>query len=270
MVFPDTPSLREKFRHAWVLRRCRRPYVPQPDSTPMPDRTDNREDRSRLLSIYLRPWVLERQHASIHVPRICDLDKSLPDVSLQPVKRTRLVGKQPSADTTTARSYATAWTQYVRGRIVSKHAERIIKQFLAASCGKSKESTQNDSKPGREPDEEERKTKNEMNLEEVHGLIRDMGDSRPDDAPAELQRSKTVQKAIGITSHFCLWTTHRAQKIVYPPKVSCLLSTYLGVMQMLRVGVDPTAAMNRQAHLYRMATIRHQLPNIRIRTRTLY
>ena len=70
VVVPDTTVLRDKFRHTWVLRRCHRPFVPQPDGTPMPDRAANREERSRLLSIYLRPWVLERKDVSKSVPHI--------------------------------------------------------------------------------------------------------------------------------------------------------------------------------------------------------
>ena len=59
VIFPDAPPLREVFRHTWILRRCVRPFVPQPHGTPMPDRAEDRMERSRLYSIYLRPWVLD-------------------------------------------------------------------------------------------------------------------------------------------------------------------------------------------------------------------
>ena len=44
---------------------------------------------------------------------------------------------------------------------------------MAACCGKSSRHEGNDSKRGREPDEEERLTPNELNLQEVHGIITD-------------------------------------------------------------------------------------------------
>ena len=44
----------------------------------MPDREPQEEDRARLFSVFLRPWVLERGDASVSVPHITDLDKPLP------------------------------------------------------------------------------------------------------------------------------------------------------------------------------------------------
>ena len=73
VVLSDTAALTKRFRHDWVLRRAFRPYVLQPDSTPMPDRAPNHEERSKLYSVYLRPWVLERKDASASVPHITDL-----------------------------------------------------------------------------------------------------------------------------------------------------------------------------------------------------
>ena len=74
VVLPDTPTLRSRFRHEWILRRAFRPFVPQPDTTPMPDRASSAEDRAKLYCLYLRPWVLERQDADPAVPHITELN----------------------------------------------------------------------------------------------------------------------------------------------------------------------------------------------------
>ena len=74
VIFPNTPRLSRQFRHEWVLRRAHRPFVPQPDSTPMPDRAKNQEERAKLYSVYLRPWTLEHEDASSAVPHITRLN----------------------------------------------------------------------------------------------------------------------------------------------------------------------------------------------------
>ena len=134
VVFPDLPVL-ETFRHEWILRRCFRPMVPSVEGVRMPDRQSEKEGRSRLYSLYLRPWTLAPQHASTHVPHLRDLGRVPHDLPPMP-KRRRLTQKRedPGAE---ARSYEAAWRWYIRGNIVSRHAQRIITQFLAASCSKS-------------------------------------------------------------------------------------------------------------------------------------
>ena len=56
IVLPDAPAT-QQIRHEWVLRRANRPYVPQPESTPMPDNASSVEEKAKLFSIYLRPWT---------------------------------------------------------------------------------------------------------------------------------------------------------------------------------------------------------------------
>ena len=45
IMLPDTPAL-QQMRHEWVLRRANRPYVPEPDSTPMLDSAASQEDKT--------------------------------------------------------------------------------------------------------------------------------------------------------------------------------------------------------------------------------
>lgn len=52
VVFPDMPELRQVFRHAWVLHRSPRPFVPQPDGTPMPDHAKTRGSQLAPFSLF--------------------------------------------------------------------------------------------------------------------------------------------------------------------------------------------------------------------------
>ena len=107
-----------QLRNRWYMRRRLRPMVPAPSDAPMPDKQKDKDKKARLFALYLRPWVLDSTHAQISpfVPHLGDLDLVC---------------------TTDARSYSQAWSWYVRGHIVSRHACRIIMQFMAACCGKS-------------------------------------------------------------------------------------------------------------------------------------
>ena len=64
-----------------------------------------------------------------------------------------------------------AWTTYVRGNVVSEHASRIIKQSMAACCGKSSR-TDKASDGG---EDAEAKTKemprSAIPLERVHAIL---------------------------------------------------------------------------------------------------
>jgi hypothetical protein len=98
-----------------------------------------------------------------------------------------------------------AWSQYVRGGIVSLHATTIIKQFLATCCGRS-QGRANEALPGsRDLNDSERQTKNELGLEAVHMIIRDMNLTRKDDDAAGdgMQKSTTTQQSMQLTSR--LW-----------------------------------------------------------------
>ena len=91
----------------------------------------------------------------------------------------------------------TAWSTYVRGHIVSRHAERIIKQFMAACCTKSHREQGNVGAHRREPDDEERATKNDMSLREIRGLIENMSAQEKDVGEGEhVTRSKTMLQSI--------------------------------------------------------------------------
>ena len=98
--------------------------VPAPASCPMPDKQRFAEKRDRLFLVYLQPWVLEPTWASPGVvPHISCLNEVL---------------NETDPEIVCSHSYSEAWKKYISQNIVSRHAHRIIIQFMAACCGKSK------------------------------------------------------------------------------------------------------------------------------------
>ena len=79
VTFPDDEATQE-LRHRAVLVRNAKPLVPQPEGTPMLTRRFSAEERGRMLSVYLRPWVLHRKYAAPHVTHIADLDIFVSDL----------------------------------------------------------------------------------------------------------------------------------------------------------------------------------------------
>ena len=201
VVFPDTALLKH-FRQEWMLVRRRAPFVPQPEGTPMPEREPTAEGRGKLYSIYMRPWVLLREDASTAVPQLKDLDVIVPDEDAPPQAKRRISVKRSEFP----RSFAMAWSRYIRGRIVSHHAKRIITQFMAANCGKSKSLETNDQMRAREPDEGEKATENSFNVSRIHSLLLDFGkasDAPPDGVVDELKLSTQAKRGMQLSAS--LW-----------------------------------------------------------------
>ena len=98
----------------------------------MPTQRFSAEERGRMLSVYLRPWVLHRWYASPHVPHIADLDVCV-SATLQ---KRRMSTKTGSA---LARDFGSAWQDYRSGHVVSEHAARTIRNFLATQLTESAE-----------------------------------------------------------------------------------------------------------------------------------
>ena len=109
------------FRHQWVLVRNERQMVPSPRKTPLPSKYHNGDEAARLLSLYLRPWVLSHRHVSDHVPHLSELDRFE-----APLCPRRLTKKQSP----TGHSFHRAWCWYLDGHVVSDHARRCIKNML--------------------------------------------------------------------------------------------------------------------------------------------
>ena len=58
IFFPDGIPGPAKLRSRWYLQRRRRPMVPAPNRTRLPDQERDPEKKSMLFSLYMRPWTL--------------------------------------------------------------------------------------------------------------------------------------------------------------------------------------------------------------------
>ena len=170
LSFPELAAS-EKLRHSVIMVKRKIPRVPQPSGTPLPTMHLSEEERGRIFSVFLRPWMLSDQHASAHVPLLANIDILVSDVlhTLQlqydlqekPPTRKRLRAKQPSAAYTSGkslvqfplvdsdnkpfhRSYAEAWKDYRCGHVVSKYAARIIQQICAPHLADSLEAAEDE------------------------------------------------------------------------------------------------------------------------------
>ena len=52
----QVPETYHKLRQTWILRKRQRPAVPAPVVCPMPSRKQSKDHRSKIYSVYLRPW----------------------------------------------------------------------------------------------------------------------------------------------------------------------------------------------------------------------
>ena len=117
--------------------------MPEPSRTPMLRETMDANERGRILSIYLRPWTLLRCQVAVHVPFLADLDVV---ISTALPYRKRLSNKVSVAPRPpTSRSFAVAWEDYQRYHIVSKHALRLIRNFILTQMPESVEVDEEDS-----------------------------------------------------------------------------------------------------------------------------
>ena len=170
----DIPGV-VNFRKRWYLQRRHRPMVPAPTNTPMPDQAKQQDKKYLLLSLYMRPWTLQRDWATPHVPHLTDL-------GAVPVSGPR------GADDDDAlwlvhpvRSYEDSWRWYIRGHVVSLHAKRLIVQFLAACCGRSSTRDEDDSELDAKRQSSLLIPDNNVSLERIHSIIDGM--SSEDAAP---------------------------------------------------------------------------------------
>ena len=119
---PETPQCRAAQDH--YLERRREPCVPYPTVCPLPKSDMARESQAKLLNVYLRPWTLDLQNSTLHVPRIAALD--LPFAVRSARRPTRIHTKSAAGE----RNHHVAWQEYVANHIVSEHA---IQNFIAAT-----------------------------------------------------------------------------------------------------------------------------------------
>jgi hypothetical protein len=107
----------------------------------MPDKKHHHEENARLLSVYFRPWCLHAADANVLNPLLTELSSS---------------HRQAGAEKATG-SYASAWSWYTSGNIVSEGARRYITNVLnmTAACAKEKPEDASSNSSDSETDEEE-------------------------------------------------------------------------------------------------------------------
>ena len=155
-TFPETPERTYSvFRHAWVLVRNKRPYVPVLEGAPLPSTARSSDENAKYFSVFFRPWTLVA--GSEDVPELQHL--AIPPGMLstvyghaQPQVRRRLRGPQPpphSLKREEALQWGRAWDEYVRGvplegqarvaQIPSEHCRRLIQMLLLNTMARGAE-----------------------------------------------------------------------------------------------------------------------------------
>ena len=104
------------------------PLVPYPTSCPLPKADMSKDEQARLLNIYLRPWTLAGDDATLHVPHIQALDMPITDRQKKTFPSVLSEKLRWGAAVTSS-----AWKDYIRHHIVSANAARTISNFLAAA-----------------------------------------------------------------------------------------------------------------------------------------
>ena len=160
------------FRNRLYLSRRHRPMVPSPSGTPMPDQAKYAKKKFLLYSVYMRPWTLGAAWASEHVPHLRDLDR-VPvghrSADLVELLREAKVGGDVQLDD--LRSHEYSWRSYIRGHVVSRHAKQIIVQFMAACCGRSKATDNEDLEEDGKDQEAGKLPDNDISLQRIHSII---------------------------------------------------------------------------------------------------
>ena len=188
----------ENLRHHFVMVRRKIPYVPRPDGTPLPTSSLEKEERGRIFSAYLRPWVLHADDATAHVPLLEDLDllvsdvleifRNMADENSKPAVRRRLRYKQPPtcrgqslsslgykdcSGCPLRRSWWDAWRDYRMHHVVSNWAVRAIRHFNASQLADSLEKAEADDELNNRRDRDRNPYDNSwMKLDVVRELLR--------------------------------------------------------------------------------------------------
>lgn len=125
-----SPKLNERYEHfrkSWLLIRRQRPVVPCPTNCPMPNKRMSKHTRSKIFSVYLRPWTLVPKLHCAHVPYLGWLHGSKDKSSKT---------EQHATCNDEELSLRTAWKDYLS--TVFPHARRQITNFLLCCIAEGK------------------------------------------------------------------------------------------------------------------------------------
>ena len=202
-----------------------------------------------MYSLYLRPWVLDDACATEEVPHIRSLDL-LPDS-----KRLRTKVTKDSY----FRSYASTWSWYVRGNVVTEHARQIIVQFMAACIGSS---GKHEERPEECVEEENSSSLPAVDLAlmKVHEILDRMSEDKKADQPAEkgqgasdeevddkaLEQSSQIHDAMKLTAK--LWS--RSAQVWGEGEIDVRNSTVPDLLQSLATASARRKSTKKQNRLH--------------------
>ena len=219
LQYPQEPQEAAELRKKFVLGRRVRPMVPSPSHTPMPDRVPETpevperraEQQCRLYSVYMRAWTKIHSYASDHVPHLSKLDVLPP--------RCRQWQKSVSV-----RSFASTWSWYLRGNIVSTHQKRLIVAFMSLNCGKSTQDNYlDDPAPDSGASRQPYELKNEFCVTTVHGLVKKMSAGAQAKGEDSADASTSMASALRIGEAFWGLGSISSNRTVLSP--SCVLKS---------------------------------------------
>ncbi len=158
ILLPEISQLKG-LRHKWCWEKRHRPHVPTWSFAKVPRVTFSREENSRMMSVYMRPWSLNPVDASkcnplLNVLGLCredshtgrrswDFEAAMNDVFESQRSHTnqkkqkgeiQAVGTRAKADCKYVYSYATSWNAYVQGNVVSQTSKRLVQNMLMATA----------------------------------------------------------------------------------------------------------------------------------------
>ena len=196
LTFPEHPLL-QQFRHKWIMVPHRRPRVPVFASSKMPRAGMKDEEKARLCSLYWRPWTLCADFSQTpHVPHLLQMCL-YPELIVRHRKR----AKSKATVDETMPSWAGSWGRYIRGNVVSEHAARLIRRFLAltlARSGNNGRESDDDAESGKEDMEGHGAAPVKLKLNEMHQILRINEDGEDG---SEKQNDKQIDKLSKKTSN---------------------------------------------------------------------
>lgn len=125
--------LSQQIHDSVILVARTRPVVPCPEQTPLPNRYMSKNMRSKIFSVYLRPWTMIAEEAIVEVPLLCDLDR--PVASFDDKDGHHVV-----------RDMRTAWKEYHRTRVPAA-AQQQISNFMRIVCSQGRSFDEDDDEP---------------------------------------------------------------------------------------------------------------------------
>ena len=151
----------------------------------MPRADMHDDEKARLCSVYFRPWTLCTDfEVTPHVPHLLHMT-AYPE----PAVRHRKRAKGKAAPEEAVASWASSWTRYIHGNVVSEHAARLIRRFLsltlARRCGDNAHDSDDDAMSEKDNMEGNAAEAVKISLDDAHEILRFNADKEEEDAAGD-------------------------------------------------------------------------------------